>query len=1102
MAVMPVLRLAAIFLSIVTSIETLDWKYYVERESREMPGAIDLNTIKCDPRIHALFDTGLLYNTQTISGSSSSSYESRLTPLAERCAGNMKRDCSPTVEEVKNIKDSFDTIFNQRRRDVWRADNVTNKGEIAVCQRVRDGGAKCAYVRLYTMTNLFYNDAKKILNELKDNGQMRKDVFLALTDLTEIYIHHPDVSAFCQQPRFDKGSLTHRVQHVDMMVTPVELQYELVEIVTLFRNAEDSSIYKRYFPNWHTFSFKTLENIDEVVTQFVHPKADGASVDESHFENNEFKDTFYYRVATAFGTGYLDKLKIKREMKKTCSRDIKNHFCFIYQQSVNMKLYLDNKENAKTDNACALLLKLNNWLKSLSEIWTEFIYPTPNQNPSNTETWSGHEELLKALLEKVSKMDKTELKATMKCLNTEIQLKQECKTGVEDRTQQVICKAQNVLIRASRYIRNYDRKRMSVGYKDLKTYLEFLTRDIFENNIKNAVREVGDQVSSEVKSLGKKLQNYFFRVANFNERKAKEDNAYLMGRLNEHNATEWREETKKLGGKIDTLTGFAIAMETVDAVQDVATSAVFIFTLDFDGFEESWFDSLNSVLDLAVAVNIKLKLSELAAVNLDILDGFQKNMKYIKGMNQAFALITDDPAAVTKQREDLFLLKYGGYTPQIKEHQLTLLVAKLEAYREKVCEILYQGDNTAVLRAAFELKMGNTACQDIAAEIEEYGQKLQDIYDFQFEIMESYASFMHASVSKTAATEIATQQIDHVQHTDISYMNVMLQLEKWTALQEYCFVRKYVERGVAPLGCDNVPHLLPRELLSVNQRTLCDIRTKKVSIPVTKTPDSELESDKKYLGYIKFKKLFNEKPFSFQIPNKEWLVDNNWITPLDAKSEPVIYLMNLKFIVPFDESAEKTTVTVTGTLMGDNKLSPTADESYDIDPQYHLSYQYEEGKDAKMDCATPVMANPYQICEKKKWRLNPICFNSVDIRPEPIDDRHLYPSIYARWKFQVNGYGFQRNNIPVPEARNITEAFKYEMKLQAYATYCITPTWAMKKTKQTSLETDLKHKRSIETPPDKCCKGNKYYSKVSRRCDLCPGDSKKMLEGYYCAKSI
>ncbi|KAK6194527.1 hypothetical protein SNE40_000147 [Patella caerulea] len=591
-----------------------------------------------------------------------------------------------------------------------------------------------------------------------------------------------------------------------------------------------------------------------------------------------------------------------------------------------------------------------------------------------------------------------------------------------------------------------------------------------------------DDIASYLQDNFSALGDYFSSLATYDTQKAAADVAFVQGMLNNFDL-QLKEIWRPMVNKLILLFQLAFGATAADLVSKIASMVLAIVgaTNPLEYILGS--PDLNDIIDRAndvaqVGVNIArlvtfitIILPDLAAKAQVLNAGFGQNSVYLKLVGDlANGLNGNDPDIVDKS--NLFLQMYNDYSPAVEETQIAALGAAWETAIDEICDIAFDGSTvaSALVEAGIAVK-GD--CLTIKVDMAEYVSINEQIFDFQFELIESMAQAVRAKLAFGMAEKLQisyqeTQQIDSsfLKNTAV-ISHLVSTLHIWGIVNEYCNVLTYSNGGTEANVCTtalNLPsHTAIGQVISYRSDITC---SNKDSFYMTIPTAPSVAGAK---DYIDLDTLFKGNEVTLKIPNFQWLQNNAPVT--SAESGKSFFVEKFELYLPIEVSGQLLiSANVDPGLT--NVLQPGGTKYIIPLGGYGTKYQMNNPT-----CYTNVQQYlPYDLCKSK----NQICLISEGKR-----DRPIQPSIYNTWIITATLTSDQP--APVPATPNF--------KLMAGVTVCSQVAAGAKK--RSTMEDGLvpeklrRHKRSSF-----CCTGSQYWS--GNNCQNCPGGSSRKLSGYYC----
>lgn len=474
--------------------------------------------------------------------------------------------------------------------------------------------------------------------------------------------------------------------------------------------------------------------------------------------------------------------------------------------------------------------------------------------------------------------------------------------------------------------------------------------------------------------------------------------------------------------------------------------------------------------------------NELKDKTISISNRFKENCEFLKNIRVLITSEGQDKSTTDfETRKQTFLTNYKCYDPKVEKPELTGMTITWENLVDAACDVITD-QSTALAQHIVRQVLSSGICSKTKVLAQEMIATYEEIYDFQFELVEAMATYMRAETSLDAAASItagyeerATQgEPDESVVNDLKILTMVsfisYKTNIWQITEAYCDVLEYKEGGVRPSVCQGVNTNIASLVSHVSPT--CRNVEEYQDVPTTS------ESDQ---GFMNMADLYSGKRVIFKIPNGQWLVDKGWISQQDK--ETAIFVKKFEVYVPTVSVTERR-VRVQATITGMNKLTLPDGKSYVIVPERNFIFEYLEGHGAQ-PCRkeSEALSNPYGADLPK------ICPVNVDENncQELLEKTPLFPSVYSQWKVSLLGY----EAATVPDPATVLN-LKVGMRL------CILNRGSSqtKKTKVKKVKNAAKKKHRDRTS----CPDGQYWAAGSGSCTTCPKGSKSALDGYYCEK--
>ncbi len=555
----------------------------------------------------------------------------------------------------------------------------------------------------------------------------------------------------------------------------------------------------------------------------------------------------------------------------------------------------------------------------------------------------------------------------------------------------------------------------------------------------------------------------------------------------------------------------AVTIEPISRTVNVATKvATSIFTLDLGGLINNLIDGQDQVAQSLVPTE---QLRVLKRKILPLIPGlFDKMLKAIKKKSIQKVFYAARTRSLNNSNLGVyymaFLDEYRSYDSPITAGMIAEFGTVLDQTIDELCEMLFQGSTAASAMAQYEF--ANIAgClgtkKDVAVMVAVY----QEYYQFQYDMLDAVASYVRATIAmkssrslldiqtKLDATErnftkmrahspqertlndklrVYSLQKRYFTKMRVHSLEIYIQSEMQLrmVIHEACSLIEYKSGGVIPGYC----HRLKQDPYSTEydnlvayryERDMCsdDQITKYARIPAA-YPTSNQPAPR---GTIDLASLYSGNLTSFQIPNKNWLIENHWLSEHDANS--AWFIKRFELFLPY-ASSDRLQVHVTKVMIGHNVITPRG-ILYDFTTPVRFDLRYLENAHSCYNSIVD-LDHPYQTpgCEKPSQ----ICIIS---RGEN-ENAAFHASVYSRWSLALKVD--DGNLTPVDPVG--------DFYLQAGIILCKVSNVPNRAT------APVRHARASGRQNVCCADSSQYFDQARGTCANCPDHGCVKLGGYFC----
>ena len=596
------------------------------------------------------------------------------------------------------------------------------------------------------------------------------------------------------------------------------------------------------------------------------------------------------------------------------------------------------------------------------------------------------------------------------------------------------------------------------------------------------------QLNSNLEVQVKGIASYFEGIATFDQGIANADVVFIRDKLNtfdsDYATLQAKLKNDFRAGMIATTTLLSIqlAEETIALVAKIAEESnpiAALFTgVDTKGVRDQAKEVADAAADLAHQIALFAKLGELAEETIKIGACLQDNQNQITTMEALVNKIKNNQADQIGDDAEKFIEEYSGYTPKVDRSRMAKNIAMWGAFKDSTCDLL--NDVEGIFASAGKaVANGFLLCENLEGTIAEFDALRENIFDFQFELVDSLARVVRGNVAKKLAASIQGQANDLFKADQLLGGFLMTQIFIQSHAWLYCDKLEYRNEGTSVQPCSPETGLFTNSDLdnlvafTDHQNYISIERT--VYIPSKPQHNGDL-------GFINIQTFAREKTASFRLPQSiNWLYKFDW-SLIGESHAP--YVENFQLFLPNKEyktgaEKEKTTtrIVITADTETGSYISANQENSvlYKL-PEFQTSYVtvYQEGYRSST-CPNEI-PNPYSLCDN----LPKICHTSTNVAGDS-----LLPTTLSRWRVT---YTVQSG----------------EQEVQWSAPNSVTDLYFIAKLTLRMLPRKSAEKRSDIPPPapvDVCCEDGKYRSSlITNECDDCPSGSTSKLGGYYCEK--
>ena len=596
------------------------------------------------------------------------------------------------------------------------------------------------------------------------------------------------------------------------------------------------------------------------------------------------------------------------------------------------------------------------------------------------------------------------------------------------------------------------------------------------------------------------LRQYFVKLQSFNYEIAFADIAFIQGEIDSYTAMG-KKLTTEIADRVSVLLNKALGVSAVGLIERFAVllecAIPTAWLTDSDKLSDLK-DAIEGVgeqvMDVIHAHTLKTSFGEMQDLLLKIGIDFNSNNVFLQKTYKLLPKAGKELGVEQfEQSKDDFLDNYNDYSPKVFEDNIAKLEAEWENIIEGACGLLNEND---VLPASGLNVIVPTYCWEMKTLMQELTEVFNEIYDYQFELMDAMAAYIRAMTAYTAANMISkdfdrimsgdSRNAEVVRESELVGMAsyVTYEVQQQQALLEYCNILTYKNGGKTFKECrgrnlklDEVLSLEPARCTFTYEYVDIPVKQRKASTgkfgPNFQSGRAHSTSFKVNFGSLDLNAALSGREMTFQVPNARWLVKNKWATEEEA-NEP-IYIAGFSLFMPRTKNGTRHVI-AEATWASNNQIKMRG-TPYRLSPGPRYIYEYMEGKGSEFRCSKRALENPYQHCWKRA--LSKICPLS---RERPLDNKAaIYPSVFSRFVISVTSDSsrFRKFKSAAP------------MTIKAGVSLC--------KFGRRSSADDVMRKKRSETDQG-CCNEGEYWFPTKDKCVPCRG-GRPVFSNSWCLKN-
>ncbi|CAG2246140.1 unnamed protein product [Mytilus edulis] len=590
------------------------------------------------------------------------------------------------------------------------------------------------------------------------------------------------------------------------------------------------------------------------------------------------------------------------------------------------------------------------------------------------------------------------------------------------------------------------------------------------------------QIKNEIQDRFQQLGTYFKSLAEFESKKLTADIDSIQSDIDSYTIVHEKAKTKlksSLGALLLLFTSAATGDLVEAGVKLAARAAEASNPLKWIFNSGNTVDVLEATNEVAQATAILAKalsktgyLIKLQKLSAEISKKINKNAPLLQTIKNILDRVT--PESISDEKftslQSDFFKHYENYSGKLQKYELTVLGSYWEGFIDDLCSSIEETSGLA--SAAFKTTLWATnACPDAKANAIKLVVSLEEIFDFQENLLEKMSSLMRSLTqiqsssilgSGTRARFPSNLTIFEIKSfAAASYISTSI--VQFTNVYMLCDILEY-KMGRRPNDCQGISTNVDKLLSLPDVR--CNPILKYVDVPTQSNSFNETNRN-----WIDLSKLYKGETVQFQIPNSNWLIDRGWIP--EAHKNFAIYVDGFEMYLPVQSSSSnQVEVIVTPSNTGNRLYDYKDGTDYIITPSVPMRMSYSLGKD--LTCRQERIENPYRVCDTDGGNLMPqICIHTLGT-DSVIDPDKIKPSIYGQLDITVSG--LERSHLSTPSTK---------VPIKVGLKYCFIDPYERRKKRNTR-----------RTVGDICCSGNSFYK--DGHCQDCPPGTISKFNGLFC----
>ena len=595
------------------------------------------------------------------------------------------------------------------------------------------------------------------------------------------------------------------------------------------------------------------------------------------------------------------------------------------------------------------------------------------------------------------------------------------------------------------------------------------------------------------KNLRKKLSTYFREVANYDKGIAQADVNFISKKLKQFNNSA-ASLTKKVGNDMKdvlqatkTALDIQVADKTINLLLTIFRDTWNPFKLLFGGGDanDKTAEFANSLQERARGKALIQNLEKVLSDTSALAKKFLNNSAQISNLTRMVNAIKRNNIDKLDTDAAKFIKAFDDYSPKVDKSDLAKNDALLSSFKDTACGLLF-GMQGVLVSGVQGRVGGNLLCEKLQGTLAEFSTLRENIFDFQFNLVNALARVVRGNVANKLAKSIGSSNLLDDSKMMLGFLMTQYRLQSHASF--YCNKLEYLNQGRKINECAKPGFFSKHDLTTL----------------VAYRPDSAYHEDERFVyiptrpqfngdkGFIDLPALKESNTVIFRLPaNRTWLRKYNWL----ARGEKLApFVKSFKLYLPLKQyktgrEREFSRTQIHLKSVAGSSFDGSAKLAYYLPPKYdEYKTKYIEGYSRSQCPSGKEIDNPYSLCDN----LPKICDTSQTVPQSCPSTQALRPTILSTWNLTITKGSGARDllwgsNSPNP-ATNLLIIGKVQL--------CFTLS--------SNRRQFLSQQRDTGALPSKCCTDNTYRLDWKKtNCVPCPSkptNSVSKLGGYYCEK--